>query len=136
MSQKDLFELLGAPLVNPRWSWGSVRTDGVVFLRVWQDQIVKQSGSYFVRVTFGDGNSPSERERFDHVERIKGGATSFLIMCQAEDTDAVPRKVKHFNDESVFRGGKIVKILWDWWIEVGPRIGVYEVADWQNKPAA
>ena len=38
MSISGLFTLLGAPLANNRWSWGSQRaSDGAVFLRVWQD---------------------------------------------------------------------------------------------------
>ena len=38
MSQTNLFAKLGAPLANPRWSWGAIRTtDGAVFSRVWQD---------------------------------------------------------------------------------------------------
>ncbi len=50
MSQAELFETLGAPLKNVRWSWGGVRkSDGAVFLRVWQDGTKKSMGN----VTFG-----------------------------------------------------------------------------------
>ena len=33
MNQKTLFELLGAPLKNYRWSRGATRSDQVIFLR-------------------------------------------------------------------------------------------------------
>ncbi len=37
MSITAMFENLGAPLANSRWSWGGVRQDGAVVLRVWQN---------------------------------------------------------------------------------------------------
>jgi hypothetical protein len=38
MGPKALFEKLGAPLKNTVWSWGGVRADGAIFLRVWEDE--------------------------------------------------------------------------------------------------
>jgi hypothetical protein len=129
MTQKGFFDALGAPLANQRWSWGALRRDGVVFLRVWQNEVEKQDGAYFVKVTYkrkrkNQRDSAGYRERLQHVEHIRGGAAAFLIMCVAEDVTTVPRKVKQFNHENVFRGGGLRKIAGEWWIEVGERLKV------------
>ena len=143
MTQKDLFAALGAPLANPRWSWGAVRPDGVVFLRVWQDHVERRKGNVLVKIAFRatpkedhEGDSLGHRERLQHVERIKEGATTFLIMCQAEDVTAAPRKVKDFEHENVFRGGRLRKIAGECWIELGARIPVRDVTNPTVRPAA
>lgn len=143
MTQTDLFAALGAPLANPRWSWGAVRPDGVVFLRVWQDEVKKRKGNLFVKITYtgsteGDheGNSLGYRERLQHVDRIREGATTFLIMCQAQDVTAAPRKVQDFEHENVFRGGRLIKSAGACWIELGPRIPIREIAKPTITPAA
>ena len=133
MTQKDLFERLDAPLANVRWSWGSVRADGVVFLRVWQDQIRKHEGTLHASVAGrlddeDEGGSLGYQERLKHVELVRKGAACFLILCQADDVAVTPRKVKDFDRESVFRGGRLVKIEGDWWIELGQRVPVREAA--------
>ena len=38
MSRSKLFEKLGAPLRNFRWSWGAVSESGDAYLAVWTDQ--------------------------------------------------------------------------------------------------
>lgn len=129
MTLKELFEGLGAPLVNARWSWGSVRADGVAFLRVWQDQVIRRTGTLYVRLTFGspkEAISPGYTERRKHVELVRKGAPSFLIMCQAKDRTAHIRTVRDFEREDVFRGGSIVKRGNAWWIELGPRLPSHE----------
>jgi hypothetical protein len=131
MTQKDLFERLNAPLANARWSWGSVRDDGAVFLRVWQDEIEKRDGVLYVSVACqpeqGDqGGSMGYQERLKHLKRVRRGALCYLVMCQAQDTEAYPRKVKDFNSENVFRGGRIVQIDGHSWIELGSAVPVRE----------
>jgi hypothetical protein len=133
-SQKDLFLMLDAPLANARWSWGSVRAaDGAVFLRVWQDKTRKFDNALFVRVAWelddeDEAGSLGYQERVKHVELIKQGAKCFLIMCQADDIEASPRKVKDFDTDNVFRGEKIAEIEGDWWVKIGSRVPVREVA--------
>jgi hypothetical protein len=133
MTQKDLFERLNAPLANARWSWGSVRDDGTVFLRVWQDEIKKLGGVLHVRVACqleedDEGGSLGYQERLKHLKHVWRGAPCYLVMCQAEDTEAYPRKVKEFNTDNVFRGGKLVVIEGDSWVELGPAVPVREAA--------
>jgi hypothetical protein len=59
MSLSTFFTKLGAPLANVRWSWGSVRPDGSVVLRVWQDRTKKLDDKLCVQLThlekYGDG---------------------------------------------------------------------------------
>src|SRR5262249_47998209 len=114
MNQTAFFAMLGAPLVNSRWSWGAARPmDGTVFLRVWQDQLRAHDGSQFVQVThharFHNGPvNYGYRERLEHVDLIQGGAPCYLIVCEAVDPAAKPRRVTRFNATEVFPGGRRV----------------------------
>jgi hypothetical protein len=133
MKQKAFFEMLSAPLTNYRWSWGAVRTkDGAVFLRVWQDELAVQDGSQFARMTrhtafIGRSNNCGYRERLKHVERIRGGAPCYLIKCEAMDLTESPRRVRRFNADRVFRGGRVVERDGDSWVEVLVGVPVGEV---------
>jgi hypothetical protein len=133
MSQKDLFATLGAPLANPRWSWGAVRSsDGAVFLRVWQDRVRKQESALFVQVTHNerfkdDPDNLGYQERLKHVEQIRQGARCIMVMCEAADVNASPRVVKDYNKEEVFPGGKIIQLDGDWWVELLPRVSIRDL---------
>lgn len=135
MSQQELFKRLGAPLTNPRWSWGAVRaTDGAVFLRVWQDETRNINGNSFMRVTSNehfqgvDTSNRGWRERLNHVARVRAGAPSYMIMCVAKDIAAVPRQVHSFNEHEVFRGGELTDADNDTWLELGRRVPVREAS--------
>jgi hypothetical protein len=133
MNQRALFAMLGAPLTNSRWSWGAVRPeDGAVFLRVWQDRMQTHDGSQFVQITnharFRNGPANcGYRERLKHVELIRGGAPRYLIVCEAVDPAARPRRIRSFNAAEVFPGGRVVELNGDWWVEVLPGVAVQEV---------
>jgi hypothetical protein len=130
MTQKAFFESLGAPLANARWSWGAVRpADGVVFLRVWRDNVQTHEGKQFVRILRGVSNRsrPHEhgrRERLKHVQNVQGGARCFLIMCQAEDTTARPRRIDDFEKKVLFTGGTVKPIGDDLWLELLSAVAV------------
>lgn len=130
MSQKEFFAKLGAPVANLRQGWGSIRpSDGAVFLRVWQDEFQKQGGRRFVQVTHHDSHETDvrhsgDRERLQHIERIRQGATCYLVMCQATDVNARPRVVKQFNEQEVFSAGGVVELDGDLWIELGSRVPI------------
>jgi hypothetical protein len=114
MSISRLFQQLGAPLANTRWSWGAVRpVDGAVFLRVWQDLKFVESGLMHAEVDSDRAPSvstkPGHQERRRHIELIRSGARCYLVMCTAVDTHASPRKIEFFNDDDVFVGGDIVE---------------------------
>ena len=132
MNQAALFARLGAPLSKSRWSWGAVRSErGAVFLRVWRDGMRTHDGSQFVRVTnhalFRDGPvNCGHRERLGHVDLIRGGAPCYLIVCEAADPAARPRRVRRFNAAEAFPGGRVVELDGDWYVEVLPGVPVQE----------
>jgi hypothetical protein len=139
MNMKDMFAILGAPLHNVAWSWGAVRPqDGAVFLRVWQDRMRLNDGSQFVAVTNHAGwrrdirVKPGRRERLEHVDLIRRGASCFLIMLEARDQSARPRSVKSFNAAQVFRGGRLVELDGEWYIERLDSLSVEEAMNLQS----
>jgi hypothetical protein len=133
MTQSELFKALGAPLSNVRWSWEAIRlSDGSVFLRVWQDLTRKQDGRLFAEVThrwkFDDASTdPGNQERLSHVERIRQGATCYLIMCKVVDASAVVRKIEDFDSEDLYLGGELIKLDNDLWIELRDRVPVRQI---------
>lgn len=135
MTQKDFFVMLGAPLVNSRWSWGAVRpSDGAVVLRVWQDpdNVRTHNGREFVRIwrerpPSAEPMSHGARERLRHVDLIRGGARCYLIMCEAVDPAARPRQVRRFNEREVFAGGAVERLGDSWWVEQLPGRSVADV---------
>jgi hypothetical protein len=132
MTQKAFFEMLGAPLVNARWSWGAVRkADGAILLRVWQDNVRTYENREFVCILRGTSNRASPRthggrERLKHARQICGGAPCYLIMCEAEDVAARPRRVRRFNSEEVFPGGSVREIDGDTCVELLSGVSVEE----------
>lgn len=134
MSLSSLFKALGAPLANARWSWGAIRpSDGTVFLRVWQDEWKSVNGENYVRV-LGDAG-PAARsdnlgylERRKHVDLISAGASSYMIMCRAEDPRASPRRVAGFDEEDIFGGGRIACFGGDKWLHVADRKRIADVS--------
>lgn len=133
MTRTEIFKYLGAPLVNQRWSWGAVRPgDGAVFMRVWQDEVRKSGRRYLARVTAtavfqGDETNPGFAERTHHLELIKGGAKSYMIMCEAKDVNATPRAIAKFNQREVFVGGALQEVDGEWWLEMAARQPVQAV---------
>jgi hypothetical protein len=129
-SLTGFFELLGAPLRNSRWSWGSVRErDGLVFLRVWEDLVRSVDGSRMVHV-FGDaGESQSVglRERQRQLDLVRGGATCYLVFCIAADPNVEPRTIVGFNARNLARGGRLVERGDGTWIEVGDSVPAEQV---------
>ena len=123
----EFLKRLGAPRKNTQWSWGSIRDDGAVFLPIYQDRIQKIDGSTYARITFHKvfENAQSNlgfRERLRQIEMIRQGAQCYVIAVVPQDPYTRPRKIKSFNDEFVWAGGKIVEIDGESWIEMGEKI--------------
>ncbi|MGE0157107.1 MAG: hypothetical protein AB7T17_08780 [Geobacter sp.] len=134
MSLSSLFNRLGAPLHNSRWSWGAVRAnDGSVFLRVWQDESKVINGKRFMRITANeyfqnnDPNNLGYQERLKHIQQIQTGAKSYMIVCVAQDITAIPRAIINFNSDEVFEGGELISSEGDMWLEFGKRIPIHRV---------
>ena len=133
MALSDLFAYLGAALKNTRWSWGAVRTcDGSVFLRVWQDECGTVNSIRVVRITDNKyfANTPDSHgyiERLQHIDLIRSGSPSFLIMCLAQNVGANPRVIHSFNDREIFVGGRLIDHDGDVWLEMVRRVPVADV---------
>ena len=122
MSISSLFKDLGTPLKNIRWSWGAVdTTGGTVFLRVWKDETLKWKGKDVVRLTnrahFEGTSSLGYAERKQHIERLRQGATGYLIFCEAKAPISIPRKLKSYDSDSVFPTTDLCEINGDVYVQ-------------------
>jgi hypothetical protein len=87
MSISNLFKKLGAPLANVRWSWGGLRPDNAVVLRVWQNETKKRDGKLWAQLThhqefFGKEKDLGYQERNRHVALVAAGAPCYLICAR------------------------------------------------------
>ncbi len=72
MAISDYFKRLGAPLVNIRKSWGAVRDDSAVVLRVWQDRTSRHDERLFVQLShFEKYRDDRGSESFGYTERLQ-----------------------------------------------------------------
>ena len=134
MSLSDLFIRVGAPLANQRWSWGALRADGAVVLRVWQDRKEKIDGKWCMMVVHHEkydenADALGYRERLAHVEAIRSGSKCFMIMCLAIDTKRSPRKVQSFNDQDIFVGGALLEHQGNTYIELVDRYAISRLTE-------
>ena len=132
MSLSKLFERMNSPLANNRWSWGAIRSDGTVLLRVWQDETKTIEGKRFVRVTYHEKFTDRQdnlgyQERLGHVDLISKGAQAYLIMCLAKDVNEIPRQIKSYNSKDVFVAGSVCELDGDTWIEIVDRIPISKI---------
>jgi hypothetical protein len=132
-SRADLFKHVGAPLHNPQWSWGAERpSDNVLFLVVWQDESMRRDGKYYSLILnqthWGDrtdSNGLNERKR--HLERVRQGAKTYLVMALSQNARAPdrPRTIDSVNADEVFEGGELFEDEHgDVWIERRARIPI------------
>ena len=127
MTQTQFFEWLGAPLVNTRWSWGSVRHDGVVFLRAWQDETVKLDGKRYIWVVqhsafVDDPNNLGYQERMRHIDLVRTGAKCYVVMVEADPAKMPTRVIKAFDSDDVFEVGALREHEGGEWIELVSRV--------------
>ena len=118
----EFFKRIGAPLANPRWSWGGVAKDGTVILRAWQDGLRTIGDKKYFRLTNhsffkGSENNHGYQERIRHVDLVASGAACLLVMCLAKDPKAHPREIASFNSNDLFVGGELLSHEGDYWIE-------------------
>lgn len=113
LSLTEFFKVkLNAPMLNNRWSWGSIKSDGsAVILSVWQDEIKRDDPKDPLSPTWVDllwdevhwnevnGGSLARDERIKHITLIKSGIPGFGLIKVARDIKAVPREMKEFNSD-------------------------------------
>ena len=125
-----LFDRLGAPLINPRRSWGGVRRDGSVVLRVWQNEAKRINRISCIQLTHhaefaGREGDTGHQERLAHVARIQFGARCDMVMCEPKDPNGIPREIKGFNQRELFVAGEIFEYEGDWWAPIVARQPVH-----------
>ncbi len=123
MNITDLFQKLGAPLNNTRWSWGAVSEGGDIYLRVWQHDFRTIDGKRTVRVIRhrapeNDSENLGYKERLEHVAQIGAGARSFCILCVAKDPNRRPRELASFDNKTIFVGGELIQDGEDYRLEL------------------
>lgn len=115
MLQHEFFEKkLHAPLCNIQWSWGAKdRITNRVFLRVWEDEMRKDSRGEWVQVFWTDWNSRSlgKPERLKHISAIQNGAQGIAILCKAKNTsrDLEKRQIKSYDENTLLLLGEIIE---------------------------
>ncbi|HMQ19933.1 MAG TPA: hypothetical protein PKC77_12335 [Sphingopyxis sp.] len=132
MSISALFNRLDAPLTNVQWSWGAQRSDGSIFLRVWQDETFREGSRTFVRLAKhelfqDDPSNLGYAERLRHLEMLRQGASGYAIMLRAVDPKAYPRSIAGFNKNEVFQLGEICLIDGNEWAELIGRIAIRDM---------
>ena len=123
----SLFQSLDAPLKNQRWSWGAESSKGDIYLRVWKDELAIIYDKHYYRVThkakfINNQSHPGYRERLRHVDQIKSGCNSFMVICTAEDPNVLPRTFVGYERGYISVGGKIINIDGDDWLEEKDRV--------------
>jgi hypothetical protein len=129
MSLTDLFVRFGAPLANSRWSWGSIRPDDTVILRVWADDMKTVEGRRYVRLINrlayeGGDDNLGYAERCQHVQMLSDGASGYAVLCKAVEPKSRSRQVLSFDDKTVFRLGPVAIFDGDEWGELVERVPV------------
>ena len=109
MKRSTFFHLLGAPMVNDRWSWGARAHDGTIYLCIWKDRIEQRADGRWALAlnTGGNRNSNGWHERVRHVGMISAGAPAMGIYCVSKTSSARPRKMTTFNDEYLLQLGEL-----------------------------
>ena len=108
----QFFDSLDAPLKNPQWSWGAVRSDGVVFLRVWDIDVFTDDDGKQYAVLLSPGHHTSRHgapERLQQLALVRAGAPCYIVVITAVDNTASPRKIDHFDRHKLLVGGRIVE---------------------------
>lgn len=128
LSPSAVFERLGAPLTNVNWSWGAQRSDGAIFLRVWQDETrLLEDGTRVVRLAnhavYADAETNlGYNERLRHLDALRGGSTGYAVFCLAETPTPGNRRIKSIDQRDVIRLGAIVEIDGDEWAVMVARV--------------
>lgn len=137
MNVTTLFKALNAPLSNSRTSWGAVRPDGVVVLRVWQHEPLRVDQLNYLRVL---RRTPEEQaanptgypERISHLDLVAKGAPCYLVVCIAKNINAEQLEIRECIDDAVFVGGHVLERDNDVWIEKGKRVALAEARAYRS----
>jgi hypothetical protein len=124
-------EVLGAALRNTRWSWGA--HDPVkdrLYLRVWEDEVVKDGATSFVMVLRNAARpSHGRAERQRHLDLVAAGAEAYGVLCTPDGPRRSdrPRKIRGFDDTALLRLGPLVELPKGLYAEIRERVPLQEV---------
>ena len=111
MNISEFFIRLDAKLSNKMWSWGAVTEDGTVILRCWAHEIRRSIDGKYQCVVLDEAYSKKSgagyTERVQHLQRIKDGAESRLVIVTDVDAKKPQGKIKQFNSSALMIGAKI-----------------------------
>ncbi len=110
MTISQFFEdTLHAKFTNRVWSWGAIDPYNRVFLRVWKDQIQRDSTGEKVVVYQKNPtiHSVGYNERRKHLDAIRSGSQGFGIVCTARETSNGGRKIVDFNNSLILQLGTL-----------------------------
>lgn len=110
MNITDFFQKkLGVRLNNTRWSWGAMDVGtNQVFLRIWENEIQPDGDGQKVQVFWKhyEAKTGGSSERARHIEAIKNGARGIGVIATAFEPNAVPRKIKSFDEHTLLELGE------------------------------
>ena len=108
----EFFEqTLGAPLKNPRWSWGAINpSTRDVYLRVWDDQRESFGGQDCVLLMGPRWNGPGLSERREHIQAFQEGSRAYAVLCTAQDSQDDTRRIRGFDSVAVALLGKVIEV--------------------------
>ncbi|HKX91460.1 MAG TPA: hypothetical protein VJM15_03435 [Sphingomicrobium sp.] len=122
------FKDLGAPLRNPRWSWGAEGESGSIILRAWRDEIEPINGRDHIRLTnnavYNASPHPGWRERLRHIQQLREGAVGYVVVCTAQKRTKSNRRLKSFDHEHLYRVIRVVDLSGDQWAELGEAVPI------------
>lgn len=94
---------LGAPFVNPRFSWGAKAEDGTVYLRAWTHEIHTIDGHRYAEIQWPKPpDTKGWSERNDHIEMLKSGAPVRIVYCVGHMTPSANGKSEHMKITDYF----------------------------------
>lgn len=111
MSINQFFEnTLKVKCANKYWSWGAIDTStDRVFLRVWEDELLKDDHGEKVQVYWNNykRDSNGDRERRRHLEAIRDGAEGYGVVCRnAPNHSKGDRKILDFDEKELLKLGE------------------------------
>lgn len=103
MSYSAFCESLGCPMVNIVWSWSSINHDiRRALFSVWDDGLVGGRIVMWANGEFEYKKRNGGKEKIRNLRAAMDGRYEvYGILCQAEDTNAEPRKRRSYDDQSL-----------------------------------
>ena len=121
-------DVLSAPLLNSRWSWGAVDyARRRVFLRVWRDELSRGSEPETIQI-LKKGQVRSKagwNERVRHIGLMRDGYQGFGVLCDRKNPEA--GAIADFDEATLLMFGETIEDAAAIRIEVRSRTSISDV---------